>query len=207
MNARSVLSVVGALALGFAAGWAARPQSAPAPTVAPTPAHETPEWLDAPDAAVAEDAWVDVDAGPRWYDHQIHDEMRGTDTLVRCIDATSDLNLLPPYAGGAGRFCLRRQPDGTQEAFFAVTTGQITCAYDGCRVAVRFDDDPVRDFRAASASQGYTVLFINDAAGFARRALTAHRFVMEVEFYSTGRRQVAFDDVDGLVWELPPVHR
>lgn len=200
------------LAIGYAIGrmgpapGAAEGLPEPAPSLADAGAPPLDELDDLSDLLDLDAGGPDVgphDAGPRWETRETRDEMRGTTTRLACIEASSPLNLSFPYAEAEAGFCFRDSPEHGHDAFFRVTEGQILCGFDGCRVSVRFDDGPVEELRALGGASSSEVLFMRDADGFARRALRASRFVIEVEFYGNGRRQVEFENAGGLVWEIP----
>ena len=140
---------------------------------------------------------------PIWDVSDIRDEMRGTTTHLACVTATDSDHLRI----GRGQICIRQRDGERMEAFFVVGEGQVLCGYSGCTVAVRFDDDAVRDFRGSGPSTGYHSVFITDADGFVRRMLSASHLTIEIEFYDAGRRQIQFENVGGLVWELPATRR
>lgn len=154
------------------------------------------------DAGSVPDAWTEPDSGVRWEIRDTTDEMRGTVTHIACIDATSELRLGFPYEDASAFLCVRQREGERLEAYFGVTSGQPQCGFDGCRVPVRFDDDEVTELRASGSDTGAS-LFLSDATGFVRRLVAAHRFMIEVQFFVMGRRQITFDHADGLVWELP----
>jgi len=142
-----------------------------------------------------------------WVATYKNDEMRGTATkyLQTNSDNTTDFDF--PYNGGSTlSIVLRSQntklKDGQtadnlkpREAMIIISKGQFNCAaYDGCSIAVKFDNDNIKHYEMSGASDNSTdVLFINDAPSFIKNISTHKKLIIEADFFQAGARQFKFD--------------
>jgi len=83
----------------------------------------------------------------------------------------------------------------------AIGSGQLTChSMSGGRIAVKFDDGPIRNYGCNRPSDGSTeVIFIGNQQQFLSQLRRARRVVIEAEFFREGRQQLVFN-VAGLNW-------
>jgi hypothetical protein len=137
----------------------------------------------------------------RWTYLDTRDEMRNTSTRTACLDAIAPLHFREPYEGDTtARVCFRQSPQDGLDVIVHVQRGQFDCGM-GCTLQVKFDDGPVRPFRAEGEGGGEaTSIFVQDKSRFLASMRTAHRVVIEASFYRDGTRQIEFDGAAGLAW-------
>jgi len=141
-------------------------------------------------------------ARARWEYRDHTDEMRGAATHVACLPSSEPLNFSFPYQGGqTAHICFRQSPQHGFDAWLDVDRGQFLCHFGGCSVRVKFDDGPVQTFRAVRSEGGDpTMIFLNGGQRFLAATRTAHRILVEADFYRDGTYQIHFNDAGGLVW-------
>jgi hypothetical protein len=130
------------------------------------------------------------------------DKMRGVVTDYAKAKSTNKFVLRFPYNAGTHlELLLRKGPKSGNEAILHLTSGQVDCDYDGCRIPVKLDDNPVQNFYAQRAGGGDTsALFVQNPLGFIGKLKKAKRAVIEIDLYQEGARQFEFD-VSELIWE------
>ena len=134
------------------------------------------------------------------YDQQT-DEMRGTTTKFARTSSIADVPVRPPYTPAPAGLTIRQRPDDGLSVLVTIE-GQFWCQhYDGDKVAVKFDDQPIDHFRCAEPEGGGTgVLFIRSEQRFLTKLRAAKKVVIELPVYDAGNQQVTFN-VEGLKWE------
>ncbi|MEM5389603.1 hypothetical protein VSR68_39565 [Paraburkholderia phymatum] len=136
-----------------------------------------------------------------WTYSEDDDEMRGTTTRFAVNTSLNAINLEFPYQGGSSvRIYLRKKGKGRQEAFFVLDKGQVTCGFEGCYIAVKFDNGPVTRISASESTGGKNdAIFIDNAVQFQQKLLHASKLIVEIPIYEAGRQQFKFD-VSQLKW-------
>lgn len=95
---------------------------------------------------------------------------------------------VPGYDAEAGgppprpeaRLVLRRHPDWGESAYLVLEMSTLRCG-PPCRLKIRFDDGPVREFAGEPADTGTgPALFIKDEAGFVEAMAAAQRVHIEL---------------------------
>ncbi len=86
----------------------------------------------------------------------------GADGVVVSAYLYSDSKSDPAGAAPV-RLVLRRHPQWGRSAYLVLDKGEFDCA-PGCKLSVRFDDEPARDFAATKSLQNRSALFIDDEA-------------------------------------------
>jgi hypothetical protein len=86
----------------------------------------------------------------------------GADGVVVSAYLYSDSKSDPPGAAPV-RLVLRRHPQWGRSVYLVLDKGEFDCP-PGCKVSVRFDDQPARDFAATKSEQNRSALFIDDEA-------------------------------------------
>lgn len=142
--------------------------------------------------------------GPsKWTYSQTVDQMRGTITRLAMVDSDNELEFDFPYSGGStGTFMLRQRPSDGLQIMLIVSKGQFTCdAFEDSHVSVKFDDGPVARYACAQSSDGSSnCIFIEGAERFVRHLRSAHKVLIEAEFYEEGPQQLVFE-TSGLTWQ------
>ncbi|KAB2911234.1 MAG: hypothetical protein F9K40_01155 [Kofleriaceae bacterium] len=148
---------------------------------------------------------IDAPAVPAssWQYQSETDKMRGVTSDFAATISTNSVDIGGPYGQVELRILLRKGPKFGNDVVVSLSKGQVSCAmFDGCTVAVRFDEHKVETFRAvASDSPLHPALFIRNVSGFVARLKTAKSLVMEIPTFTAGTRQFEFD-VAGLEWDL-----
>lgn len=95
---------------------------------------------------------------------------------------------VPGYAGEEGsvapkpeaRLVLRRHPDWGESAYLVLEMSTLRCG-PPCRLKIRFDDEPAREFAGEPADTGTgPALFIKDEPGFLEAMAQAQRVRIEL---------------------------
>lgn len=119
---------------------------------------------------------------------------------------TSSINMIQlefPYNGGtAGWFKLQKHPRLGEQAIFQITKGQLLCNnYDGCKVTLKFDDNPPVEYHATAPSDyRSTALLISGYDEILEKLKTSKHLIIEAEFYQAGLQQFKFK-TSGLKWQ------
>ena len=109
----------------------------------------------------------------------------GTDGVVVSASLYSDSKTDPAGAPRV-RLVLRRHPQWGRSVYLVLDKGEFDCA-PGCKVSIRFDDQPPRDFAATKSKQNRSALFIDDEAAL-RNALDKIRVItINTRFADTTR--------------------
>ena len=98
----------------------------------------------------------------------------GTDGVVLSAYIYSD-HKSDPEGSAPVRLVLRRHPKWGRSAYLVLDQGEFDCA-PGCKVLVRFDDQPAHDFTATKSLQNRSALFIDDEENI-RNALDKIRVI------------------------------
>ena len=84
----------------------------------------------------------------------------GSDGVVVSAYIYSD-HKSDPEGSAPVRLVLRRHPKWGRSVYLVLDQGEFDCA-PGCKVLVRFDDQPAHDFAATKSLQNRSALFIDD---------------------------------------------
>lgn len=99
----------------------------------------------------------------------------GNDGVVVSAYLYSDSKADPAGAARV-RLVLRRHPQWGRSVYLVLDQGEFDCV-PGCKVSIRFDDQPQRDFTATKSKQNRSALFIDDEAAI-RAALEKVRVII-----------------------------
>lgn len=140
----------------------------------------------------------------KWEYSQSKDEMRGGNSYEASLASDNKAYFEFPYNGGSRlSINLRKSPRYGNDVYFVITKGQFSCAYNGCIVAVKFDDGKIINYSVVESDSGRSdVLFLANSKTvrqFASRLKKAKNVVVEVSFYQDGKRQFTFSPKD-LEW-------
>ena len=128
--------------------------------------------------------------------------MRNQITYTASVLSTNEVEFSFPYNGGSQLGLGLRTSSKSNDIIFAITKGQFGCI-DDCTLAVKFDDGEVENYPLAKASNGGSSIFIKDKNNVQKFALNlkkAKKLIVELPFYSEGRKQFHFN-VEGLEWK------
>jgi len=117
----------------------------------------------------------------------------GEKTIFMNIEANDLVFFDFPYNGGSlAQISLRKK--GSWDAMFVISKGQIDTDYDGTYIRVKFDDDaPVSWSMSETASGSREMLFFNNTSRFINKLKNSKKVVLEVPFYTEGKRQFVFN--------------
>ena len=115
-----------------------------------------------------------------------------------CATSSEEVKLQPPYQNTTARLCVRRAPKSGLNVFIVLDgEGQITCEYDNCHVAFRFDGGPIKRFGASSGSADgkSNIIFIESEAKVASLISHSKRVTAAIQLYEAGTQEVEFKTV------------
>lgn len=131
------------------------------------------------------------------------DKMTGGMIKWATINSVNQVQFRFPYEGPQrATLHLRIHPRHGRDVILTIDRGQFLCtSYDGCKVAVRFDEGKAESYSAASpADHSTTAIFIRGYPRFVSNLRRAKGLYIEAPFYQEGLQVFEFD-VSGLVWE------
>lgn len=173
--------------------------TAPDPaTVASTASAPAPQGTQTASAAPATPAPAPES---NWSYNSDRDEMRGTTTRYARVQSDNELQFDFPYNGGSHGTLQLRDKAGDLNVILSIDKGQFTCSgIMNQTVAVKFDEGAIQRYACANASDGSSnVLFLMSERRFLKQLRSAHKVIIEVEFFQAGNQQLTFD-VAGLKW-------
>jgi hypothetical protein len=128
--------------------------------------------------------------------------MRHSKWFTARTDSLNSLEFEFPYRKDSDHAHLQVQvePTGRKEIAMEIDKGQFLCnGIDGCTIAVKFDDGPIKNIHAnASAAGKADVIF--PSYSILPQLKKAKKVVIEADFYDHGSEQIVFN-TDGLRWE------
>ncbi len=146
-------------------------------------------------------AWPEMDApapkpaaGPVWTYRTASDDLRQRHRPVAELVSRNSFDLKFPYEGGThGMIRVTRIETGLSVGLL-LDRGQIECGKTGCRLSLRFDDDPVEtvDFIRDIPTDRSIVDALNGDR-FYNRLKSSNSLIFELDIPGNGRRQVEFD--------------
>lgn len=137
-----------------------------------------------------------------WYDAEV-DKMRGTKSYFAGVKSLNSANFDFPYQGKSHLNIQVRNKNSKNEVIFIIDKGQFDCGFDGCQIAVKFDNGSVQKYRVSNADNGVsTVLFLsNNSNGFIKKLKSSKSVMIEANFYQEGAEQFEFN-IEGLEWKF-----
>lgn len=173
--------------------------TATSPT-ATAPASESASNASAP-APAASAPTEPAEPPSEWQYSENRDEMRGSSERFASVTSENELHFGFPYGDTRARLELRQSARFGFDIMVSVESGQFTCySFSGGRIAVKFDDGPIRNYGCNRPSDGSTeIIFIENQQQFLSQLRRARRVVIEAEFFREGRQQLIFN-VAGLNW-------
>lgn len=143
-------------------------------------------------------------AGTWTYDSRT-DEMTSKTVYVASSESVNSLNLDFPYQGiNKGRLSVRQHPKFGLDVYVEVQKGQILCrSYDGCSIAVRFDDKPAVMFEGANAADHSSeIVFLRNEKKFIAEAKKAKVIRVQLTMYQSGTQVLVFETPNSLEWPV-----
>lgn len=114
--------------------------------------------------------------------------------------SSEDLGFDFPYENSFASIVIRNKA-GKNDIIFKVTKGQIQQSLiDGGKLRVRFDNEAPFSINFVGTSDGSSnVIFLENTKKLINKFKTSNKFVIEVEFYENGSRQIEFN-TKGFKW-------
>ena len=137
----------------------------------------------------------------KWLYGSDTDEMRGTKVTYAILGSSNEIKFEFPYGRQELNIQLRSRPD-SDDIMLDMKSGNIICSsFDGCSVAVKFDDGPINQYKfMPSDSYDAETIFLNSGkVAFAEKIRKSKQMMVEIPFYNYGRAQYKFD-TSGLKW-------
>lgn len=135
-----------------------------------------------------------------WTYTNTEDEMTSKTTKSARITSKDIVNLDFPYEGGTTSTLFLRDKDGSLDAFFGVSDGQLSTDYSNPMITVRFDDNAPEVYRVSKAADGDSkILFFNNAKQFIEKTKASDSLKIQCMFYHNGKHVYTFH-TKGLEW-------
>jgi hypothetical protein len=133
-----------------------------------------------------------------WTYGQNTDKLTGKATQWACLASSNELQFKPPYEGGStGEVCFRKGQ--TQDAYFHISRGQISCHTDGCQVHLKAGQDETISLDAAGPRDyDPTRVILSSDVRILAAARRAESFRLEVPFFQEGRQVFIFTPAEPL---------
>lgn len=134
--------------------------------------------------------------GLKWQYDTNKDKMGRGDIKYALVGSLNTLNFAFPYQGEQrATLQLRKHPKHGKDVILSIKKGQFLCNnYNGCKVAVKFDNNKVKNYSAIGASDhDSTVLFIKNYKSFVLKAKKSKKIYIEAEFFREGSRVLEFN--------------
>ena len=140
----------------------------------------------------------------QWEYKQEKDDMRNAITYRASNESTNEVEFGFPYGGSKARILLRKDPKFGNDVMFLINSGQFSSCFDGCRIAVKFDDQKLEHYSMVGTDDGTSdVLFISGSKNikrFVEKLRKSKKVIIEASFYDHGREQFSFE-VGNLDWK------
>jgi hypothetical protein len=165
---------------------------------------ETPSHRLEVASPAAEISSHDVEEKSWQYSNSV-DKLTDKVTRTACTESTDKVHQNWPYTAVTVSLCLRGEPDQPTEAFFYLNgDGQILCGLNSCDLKVRFDDEPVSNYRAIGPNDNSTnILFIGEAQRFTKKISSAKTTLIDFTLYQSGNQAISFN-TENLHWKEIP---
>lgn len=134
-----------------------------------------------------------------WNYNQTKDEMRSQTTFFAETTSLNIIDLNFPYQGGSYlELVIRKVENSSNEVMFIINKGQLWCEYNNCKITVKFDDNPVKDFYVSKATAGSSeVMFLSsNEEEFISKLKKSKNAVIEIGIYDSGNQQFKFNTSD-----------
>ncbi|MFA9487130.1 MULTISPECIES: hypothetical protein [unclassified Moraxella] len=163
---------------------------------------ESPTTQDTQDAQATNTATAAAEpaSASNWDYQQEEDKMRGTKVHFAHTLSTNAADFSFPYGKSQAAINLRHNQSGT-DAMLRIVSGQFDCNYDGCSIAVKFDDGAIETYRMSNADNGLNdVLFFDNPKAFIKKLKSSKSVIIEAPFFNHGKEQFEFN-IAGLDWQ------
>ena len=134
--------------------------------------------------------------GTKPYDWQYTekvDPMTSATTYHASLLSTTTLNFEFPYAGGSQAWLMVRKSNGENEVMLKVSKGQFIASFENQTMRIRFDQEQPVTVNYSSAADGSSdIVFLSQPYMIINKLKTAHKVVVESQFYQEGVRHIDF---------------
>ena len=145
-----------------------------------------------------------VEQQSEWEYSQDKDEMRGEIGYRATNRSKNEVNFGFPYDSSGLSLILRKDPEYGNDIMFSILSGQFNVCFDGCRIAVKFDNQKIEYYPMVGTDDGSSdVLFISgnkNRQRFMTKLRKAKKMIVEASFFDHGKEQFTFD-VHNLEWK------
>lgn len=141
----------------------------------------------------------------RWSYKEDKDDMRGVTNYFAKIWSKNEVNFSFPYQGGSkAGLMLRKHSEYGNDIIITIDKGQFNSCFNGCSMAVKFDDNKVEKYQLSGSDSGLgSALFISSSKNikkFAEKLKKSKKMIVELHFFNHGKEQFTFD-VSNLEWK------
>jgi hypothetical protein len=139
-----------------------------------------------------------------------NDEMDSSKSKFAQITSDNSLSLAFPYQGeNRGKLWVRQRKQDGLRVIFEIQKGQLICtSYNGCQIAIRFDEaQPITFYASVPSDHSSTALFINNPSRFVQLAKKAKQIRVAATVYQAGTQVLTFSSLTPLLWEQSETRR
>ena len=143
-----------------------------------------------------------VPSTSNWHYEEDTDKMRNTKSYFANTASLNSANFQFPYNGESHLNILVRNSSSENEVLFTIDKGQFMCGIDGCELAIKFDNEPVKTYHANEAEAGKTdVIFLAGSKdAFIKKLKSSKKVMIEAPFFNEPKTQFEFNTA-GLEWK------
>lgn len=100
-----------------------------------------------------------------------------------------------PYNGGTfATLVVRKHPRDGKNVFVAINKGQLSCQYDNCYIALRFDDGPViKNYVSEPSDNSNLAYFLSKTNNIISKIKNSKKMYIELTFFSQGTHTFEFN--------------
>lgn len=130
------------------------------------------------------------------------DKMRGTKVYYAGTASINNADFQFPYNGESHLHIQIRKMNDKNEVLLTIDKGQFDCGMDDCIVAIKFDNEAIKNYSFGEADSGRNdVLFLHsDVNAFINKLKKSNTVTVEPKFFQEGKRQFEFK-TSGLEWK------
>lgn len=138
---------------------------------------------------------VTMEPNKNWDYSESVDNMRDSTTYFASNISQNSIDIGFPYNGGSQlSITLRHKADEGNEVLIITNNGQLWCEYNDCKMSVKFDDEPIKQYTLSEAAAGASeTMFVENTNDFIDKLKAAERTAIEIGFYDNGQQQFNFD--------------
>lgn len=166
--------------------------------------NEDNQRLSCYDELFLKESQTEENTKSKWEYVQDKDEMREAVSYRATNLSNNSVNFGFPYGESNAAIILRKDPSLGNDVMFSIISGQFNSCFDGCKIAVKFDNEKLENYAMVGTDDGTSdLLFISSAKNmkrFTEKLRKAKKVIVEAQFFDYGRAQFQFD-VSGLDWK------